>query len=185
MRDEREILTRALVIKKLKFEAQRPMVTAGLIFFTGTILFAIPFLIASSLVTKILVAVLYALPMILCAISCIRSLIRLGKISRGEFTVEEDVLTEVKDHQLSIWRLIVYGGWHSLMGDKSHLQHVFQFQSGKRFVANAEEYKNARLGTAAEFSMPGDVFYIVSYNDSPDKPVLLFSSKIYVNKSDR
>lgn len=185
MRDEREILTRALVIKKLKYEAQRSMVSAALIFFVGMILFGMLYLSFSSPAAKISVAVFYAVPAIVCVISLIRGVLQLGKISRGEFTVSEDVLTEIEDNQLSIRQLLLYGGWHSLMGNKSHLRHVFQFQSGRKFIANAEEYKNARLGTAAEFSMPGDTFFLVSYNDSPDKIVLLFSGKIYVNKSDR
>ena len=62
------------------------------------------------------------------------------------------------------------------------LRHVFEFKSGKKFVANVEEYKNTRLGVAAQFSMAGDSFFVVSYDNSPDKIILLFSSKTYTYK---
>ena len=47
-----------------------------------------------------------------------------------------------------------------LLGNKAHLKHIFHFQSGKTFIANAEEYKNTRLGTVARFSSGGDVFFL-------------------------
>ena len=104
------------------------------------------------------------------------------KAKRGNFTVVEDILTEVKDNQFNLIQLIMYGGRHTLLGNKAHLRHVFQFESGKTFIANAEEYKNTRLGVAAQFSMPGDTFFIVCYNDAPSKIILLFSSKTYTYK---
>ena len=64
-------------------------------------------------------------------------------------------------------------------------RHIFKFKSGKIFVANAEEYKNTRLDTAAEFSLRGDNFYLVFYNDSPNKIILLFSSKTYNYKAEK
>lgn len=72
-----------------------------------------------------------------------------------------------------------HGRKHTLFGNKAHLNYVFKFQSGKMFIANAEEYKNTRLGMVAEFSLPGDTFFLVHYNGSPDKIILLYISKLY------
>ncbi len=189
-KDEREILTRQMVFHKLAREAKRSMVGTLLICFLGIVLFGMMSLMSLSLPyvttkTKILAILPIPLHIIICAFFLVRALLRLFKAKRGEFTVVEDVLTEVTDNQFNLIQLIMYGGRHTLLGNKAHLRHVFQFESGKTFIANAEEYKNTRLGTAAQFSSPGDSFFLVFYNDSPSKIILLFSSKIYNYTGDK
>ena len=135
-------------------------------------------------VTKIVVGILVSLYFGVCAFFFLRALLRMFKAKHGEFTVVEDVLTEVKDNQFNLIQFIMYGGRDTLLGNKAHLNHIFHFQSGKTFIANAEEYKNTRLSTAAQYSSHGDSFFLVFYNDSPNKIVLLFSSKTYSYKGD-
>ena len=183
-KDEREILTRPTIQKKLIYEAKRSMIGSLLMCILGTMVFGMVSLILLfpnyvTFATKLIVSILVSLYFIACAFFFVRALLRMIKAKRGNFTVVEDVLSEIKDNQFSLVQLILYGGWHSLLGNKSHLNHVFKFQSEKTFIANVEEYKNTRLGKTAEFSSIGDSFYLVFYNDSPDKIVLLFSSKIY------
>ena len=188
MKDEREILTRQTILNKLVYEAKRSIVGSLLMCGLGLVLFGImSFILLTpsylTMVTKLIVGILPSFfYFIACAFFFIRALLSMNKAKRGEFTVVEDVLTEIKDNELSILRFLLYGRRYRL---KAYLYHVFKFRSGKMFIANAEEYKNTRLGAAAEFSMPGDIFYLVFYNDNPNKIVLLFSSKTYAYKAEK
>jgi hypothetical protein len=190
MKDEKEILTQQIVFKKLMYEAKRSVVGCLLMCVLGAVFFGMLSLILLSpsyvtVITKIIVGILSSLYFIVCAFFFVRALLRMIKAKQGAFTVVEDVLTEIKDNQFSLIQLIIHGGFDALLGNKAHLNHVFHFQSGKIFIANVEQYKNTRLGTAAEFSLPGDNFFLVFYNDSPNKIVLLFSSKIYTYKNEK
>ena len=183
MSDEREILTRQIVSKKLTYEAKRSMVGALLISILCAIIFGMINLLLLSAhfispTTKLVVNLLQLPVYVICAFSIVRAIINIVKIKRDAFTVVEDELVYVKDNEFSLLQFILYGGF----GNKSHLRHIFEFKSGKKFVANVEEYKNTKLGSAAQFSMPGDSFFIVFYNDSPNKIILLFSSKTHTYK---
>ena len=189
-KDEREILTRQSVLKKLIYEAKRSIVGSLLMCILGAVFFGALSLILLSpsyvtIVTRIIVGVLVSLYFIVCAFFFVFALLKIFKAKRGEFTVVEDTLTEIKDNQFNFMQLIIHGGFYTLLGNKAHLNHIFCFQSGKAFIANVEEYKNTRLGTAAEFSLPGDTFFLVSYNDNPNKIILLFSSKTYNYTDDK
>ena len=187
MKDEREVLTRQIISKKLTYEAKCSMVGALFICILCVLLFGMLnlFLQAAHSVPQIIKTVGIMLPLpvyVVCAFIFVRAIINVFEIKRDAFTIVEDKLICVKDNEFSLWQLILYGGRHTLFGNKSHLRHVFEFKSGKKFVANVEEYKNTRLGAAAQFSMPGDTFFIVCYNDAPSKIILLFSSKTYTYK---
>ena len=189
-KDEREILTRPTIQKKLIYEAKRSMIGSLLMCILGTMVFGMMSLILLfsnyvTFATKLIVSILVSLYFIACAFFFIRAILRMIKAKRGNFTVVEDMLEEIKDNRFSILQLIMYGGMHTLFGGKSHLNHIFKFKSGKIFVANAEEYKNTKLGAAAEFSLPGDTFFLVFYNDNPNKIILLFNSKIYTYKNEK
>jgi hypothetical protein len=185
MKDHRELLTRQTICEKLNWESKRSIGLSALILFFGLIFFGMINLVwsmalpANAGILKFIPLLLYLPVFVACVVSFVRALIRMSKVSRGEFTVTEETLTEIRDNEFSLIQLILYGGKHTLLGDKSHLRHVFKFESGKSFIANAGDYNNTRLRTAAEFSLPGDHFFLVFYNDSPDKIILLFSSKTY------
>lgn len=190
MKDEREILTRQTVLKKLVYEAKRSMIGSLSTCILGAIVLGMMSLLllsssSASQGIKLIVGLINALFYITCAFFFVRALLKLIKAKHGDFTVVEDVLKEIKDNHLSIIQLLIYGGTHTLFGNKSHLNHIFQFESGKTFIANVEEYKNTRLGAAAEFSLPGDSFFTVFFNDSPNKIILLFSSKTYTYKNEQ
>ena len=169
------------------YEAKRSMIGSLLMCIAGAILWGMLSLMLlgashTTATARIILGGFFSIWFIACAFFFVRALFKMLKAKRGEFTVVEDVLTEIKDNQLSLMQLIIYGGRHTLFGNKAHLNHIFHFQSGKIFIANVEEYKNTRLGATAEFSLPGDSFYLAFYNDSPNKIVLLFSSKTYSYK---
>ena len=190
MKDEREILTRQTILKKLAYEAKRSMIGSLLMCLLGAIVLGMMSLLLlsssnASQAIKLIVGLINAIFYIICAFFFVRALLKLIKAKRGDFTVVEDVLKEINDNQLSIIQLLIYGGTHTLFGNKSHLNHIFEFESGKTFIANAEESKNTRLGAAAEFSLTGDSFFTVSFNDSPNKIILLFSSKTYIYKDEQ
>ena len=187
MKDEREVLTRQIVSKKLTYEAKRSMVGALLICILCAIIFGMLNLLLWSAhyvspITKTVLNLLQLPVYAVCVFFFVRAIINICKTNRGAFTVTEDELVYVKDNEFSLLQFVLYGGRDIIFGNKSHLKHVFEFKSGKKFVANVEEYKNTRLGVAAQFSMPGDTFFIVCYNDSPSKIILLFSSKTYTYK---
>ena len=187
MKDEREILTRQIVSKKLTYEAKRSMVGALLICILCALVFGMFNLLLLSAhhvspITKTVVNLLQLPVYAVCVFSFVRAIVNICKTNKGAFTVTEEELVSVKDNEFSLLQLVLYGGRDIILGNKSHLRHVFEFKSGKKFVANVEEYKNTRLGVAAQFSMPGDTFFIVCYNDAPSKIILLFSSKTYTYK---
>lgn len=185
MKDNREVLTRQTICEKLNWESKRSIGISSIILLLSLIFFGMISMVwsmalpANAGILKFIPLLIYLPVFLACIVSFIRTSLRISKVSRGEFTVTEETLTEIRDNEFSTIQLILYGGKHTLLGDKSHLRHVFKFESGKTFIANAGEYNNTRLRTAAEFSLPGDHFFLVFYNDSPDKIVLLFSSKTY------
>ena len=191
MRDEREILTRQIISKKLIYEAKRSIVGALLICILCALVFGMFNLLLLSAhhvspITKTVVNLLQLPVYAVCVFFFVRAIINICKTNRGAFNVTEEELVSVKDNEfslLSLLQLVLYGGRDIILGNKSHLRHVFEFKSGKKFVANVEEYKNTRLDVAAQFSMPGDTFFIVCYNDAPSKIILLFSSKTYTYKN--
>ena len=184
MKDEREIITPEQVTLKLKREAQRSMLGALMTFIFGSIFCGLVSLMVlagskpGSAVPAIVASIQFSALAVYCVIIVIIAAIKLGKISRGEFTVSEEVLIEVKDNQLNLFLALISGR----LFNKDNYEHIFRFVSGKVFVANSGEYRNTRLGAAADFSMPGDVFYTVFYNDSPSKIVWIYSSKTYIYK---
>ena len=194
MKDEREILTRQLVLQKLKREAQRSMVGAFLILILGSVLFGMLSLICAvglpkdSGILKLLPVLLFIPVFITCIFLCVRALLQMLKAQRGDFTVVKENLTEVQDNQFNLIQfltdILLLGVIYKLSGNKSHIRHIFKFESGRQFIANVEEYKNSRLGVSAEFSLVGDSFFLVFYNDSPNKVILLFNSKTYNYKED-
>lgn len=183
MPDERDVLTRPIIAKKLRREAKRSTVGAALMCLMGAVFGGALLLLDSPHSTAnagdVLIGALLALWSLGCLIVFVRGLLRMYRAGRGAFTVTEEALTEIQDHQLSLWRLILFGGWHTLLGDRSHRYHRFRFESGKTFIANAGGSKNTRLGVAAEFSLAGDRFYLVCYDDRPSSIVLLFSEKTH------
>ena len=188
MRDEREILTRQIISKKLIYEAKRSMVGALLICILCAIIFGMFNLVLLSAhyvspIRKTVVNLLQLPVYAVCIFSFVRAIVNICKTNKGAFTVTEEELVSVRDNEFSLLQLVLYGGRGIIFGNKSHLRHVFEFKSGKKFVANAEEYKKTRLDVAAQFSMPGDTFFIVCYNDAPSKIILLFSSKTYTYKN--
>ena len=187
MRDEREILTRQIISKKLIYEAKRSMVGALLLYILCAPVFGMFNLVLLSAhyvspTTKTVVILLKLPVYAVCVFSFVRAIVNICKTNKGAFTVTEEELISVRDNEFSLLQLILYGGRGIIFGNKSHLRHVFEFESGKKFVANAEEYKKTRLDVAAQFSMPGDTFFIVCYNDAPSKIILLFSSKTHSYK---
>ncbi len=190
MKDERELLTRELVARKLMRDSGSSVITSILLFFLASLLSGMMYALFSSLsdlLAALVVGIPFAAVTIVFAFFVIRDVLQRRKARHGKFSIVEDELVEMHEDRFSIRQTLLYGNriniWHILLNKRlfarSSYEHVFQFKSGKRFVANSEAYQNTRLETAAQFSMPGDTFYIVTYEDAPDKIVWLYSTKIY------
>lgn len=187
MKDEREILTRQAVSKKLTYEAKRSIVGSLLTCVLAFILFGMLKLVLPSFTyaKNMMIVLVYVFPLPIyagCAFYFIRGTINYININKGAFSVVEDELVEIKDNELSLFHLLMSEGRGILAGQRNHLVHVFKFKSGKKYVVNAEEYKHTKLDAVAQFSNPGDSFYVVFYNHSPNKIILIFSAKTHTYK---
>ncbi len=175
--DEREILTRNIIFQKLLREAKRSMVGSVLFFAFGSFVFGMMYFmfVPRSKAFAMFQAVSFVIFTALCLLFFVRGTLRMGKAKRGAFSVTKEILTDVKEDQLNVWRLLITGRIFS----RSNYDHIFRFESGKTFVANSDEYRSTSLDATARFSLSGDAFFLVSYNDSPEKIVLLYSTKLY------
>ena len=189
MKDEREILTRQIISEKLCHEAKRSLICTLMICILGAILFltinlGINTFTQVKQISKIILFFLQLFFYAICAYHFIRAIIDIFNIKRGTFTVTEDKLIDSEYNEPSLLQFLLYSRGVISAGKQSYMRHVFRFESGKKFVANAEEYKHTKLSAAAQFSTSGDIFYVVFYNNSPNKIILLFSAKThsYPNK---
>ena len=187
MKDEKEILTRDSIQKKLIHEAKRAIIGPALLLLLGAFVYGIMFLalIAPSWDSKlflIFIAVPFAILAIILIIRMIKGFAQLGKARRGEFSIVEDRLTRMEDHKFRFWRFLLRFDLRAPVMSfirKPYYEHVFHFASGKQFVIDAYEYENTHIGTVAQFSQTGDELILVSYDDAPEKIIMLFSPKIY------
>ena len=127
MKDEREILTRELVSQKLKREAKRTMFGALMTFILGSIFFGLVSLMVlavskpESIAPTIVSSVLFSALAVYCVVMLILAAIKLGKIGRDEFTVAEEVLLEINDNQLNVFRALISGR----IFNKDSYEHIF------------------------------------------------------------
>lgn len=181
MKDEKEVLTRQTIFQKLIRECKRSMVGAVLMLFFGALIFGMQYLLViGSLPTvppavKVIETVFIVGFVGVCAFFFLRAVLRLGKARREEFLVVEDRLENMYDERPNILRMLLTGR----ISNPSNYDHVFKFESGRKFTVNCGEIRNSRLDTVAKFSLAGDVFYLVCYKNSPEKIVWLYASKIY------
>lgn len=174
MQDEREVLTRDIIRKKLIYDAKRGIFNSLFLLFLSALFLGALYLIS----LKIIILVLLSIWAVGCLFFFVRAILRMMKAKRWEFTVDEDTLRSIHDDKFSWWRFAINFGnrYHRRRDD---LEHVFEFKCGKKFVAGAAEYQNTSVDTAAKISFEGDKFFLVYYNDDPDRLIFIFSSKIY------
>lgn len=191
MKDEREILTRDIIQQKLIREAKRPIIGATLLLIPVSIVFGLMYLLAcvttspTSFPSIFLLVALVGFA-IICGIDIIRGTIHLGKARRGEFSIGEENLIKMEDFKFSFWQFFLRFDIRfpiSSLIHRPYFNHVFEFQSGKKFIVNAAEYKETHVNTAAQISHIGNKLIVVSYNNTPEHIVMLFSPKIYNYKA--
>ncbi len=183
MKDEREILTRQIVYKKMMTKAKSSVIGALIFFFFEALAFGMQIWLvamASSMSTAVVIleGLLAAALVGHFVFLCMRGVIRMGKVQREEFIVVEDRLEDMQEERPNILRMLMTGRISNL----SNYDHVFRFESGRKLVVNCGEVQNSRMDAVAKFSLPGDVFYLVCFRDSSEKIVLLFATKIYQYK---
>lgn len=191
MKDEREILTRAIVQQKLIRKEKRDIIGNALLLLLGAFVYGFMFLLLlipswDAKLFLIFVAIPFALLSIIPIIHIIKGCVKLGKARRGAFSVTEDSLSKMEDFKFSFWKFLLRFDMRTPVMSfikKPYYEHVFQFESGKKFVIDAYEYENTHMGTVAQFSQMGDKLIVAFYNDTPERIVLLFSPKIYHYKA--
>ena len=185
MRDERELLTRDIVQQKLIREAKRAIIGPVLIFLLGFLVLGLPglLLLKMSPTFSIVFAVAFIVLAYVCLFQIKRGNKQLGNAKCGDFLITEERLTKIEDHKLSVWQIILRLNTQFPIITKDYYNHIFEFESGKKFVVNAGEYKDTHIGTVAQFSQVGEELIVVSYVDSPEKIIMLFSPKIYNYKA--
>ena len=191
MKDTREILTRDILQQKLIQEAKHLIIGATLLLVPISIILGLTYLVVcystspnSFLSIFLLVAIIGAA--IIFGIDIIRGAIRLCKARQGEFTIVEENLIKMEAFKFSFWQLFLRFDLRfpilSLI-HRPYFNHIFEFESGRKYIVNADEYKEAHVNTAAQISQVGDTLLVVSYNDNPRKVIRIFSSKIYHYKA--
>ena len=191
MKDNREILTRDILQQKLIQEAKHLIIGATLLLVPISIILGLTYLVVcfstspnSFLSIFLLVAIIGAA--IIFGIDIIRGAIRLCKARQGEFTIVEENLIKMEAFKFSFWQLFLRFDLRfpilSLI-HRPYFNHIFEFESGRKYIVNADEYKDAHVNTAAQISQVGDTLLVVSYNDNPRKVIRIFSSKIYHYKA--
>ena len=191
MKDNREILTRDILQQKLIQEAKSLIIGATLLLVPISIILGLTYLVVcfstspnSFLSIFLLVAIIGAA--IIFGIDIIRGAIRLCKARQGEFTIVEENLIKMEAFKFSFWQLFLRFDLRfpilSLI-HRPYFNHIFEFESGRKYIVNADEYKDAHVNTAAQISQVGDTLLVVSYNDNPRKVIRIFSSKIYHYKA--
>ncbi len=181
--DGRTGLTRADVYKRLKKDATRTIVGSVTALLVGLMflgLFLLLETVAPSGIGMILCGVFALLLTTGCAFFFIKGLRTMGKAQRGEFTVREERLMWVEDNKLNPWLFLLnFDLKRPFLSREISCEHIFQFESGKCVKLNSNAYRHTHLSTAAEFSLPGDLFITVFYDDSPEKITALYSAKLY------
>lgn len=191
MKDNREILTRDILQQKLIQEAKHLIIGATLLMVPISIILGLTYLVVCYSTSPnsfpsifLLVAIIGAA--IIFGIDIIRGAIRLYKARQGEFTIVEENLIKMEAFKFSFWQLFLRFDLRfpilSLI-HRPYFNHIFEFESGRKYIVNADEYKDAHVNTAAQISQVGDTLLVVSYNDNPRKVIRIFSSKIYHYKA--
>ena len=191
MKDNREILNRDIIQQKLIQEAKHLIIGATLLLVPISIILGLTYLVVcystspnSFLSIFLLVSIIGAA--IIFGIDIIRGAIRLCKARQGEFTIVEENLIKMEAFKFSFWQLFLRFDLRfpilSLI-HRPYFNHIFEFESGRKYIVNADEYKDAHVNTAAQISQVGDKLLVVSYNDNPRKVIRIFSSKIYHYKA--
>lgn len=185
MKDNREILTRDIIQQKLIREAKRTIIGSVLIWLLGFIVLGLPGLLLIEMIP--IFASIFGFSFIGLSLVCLFQIKRgskqLGEAHSGDFLIAQERLTKIEDHKLSIWQTILRFRTQFPIITKDYYNHIFEFESGKKFVVNAGEYKDTHIGTVAQFSQVGEELIVVSYVDSPEKIITLFSPKIYNYKA--
>ena len=191
MKDTREILTRDILQQKLIQEAKHLIIGATLLLVPISIILGLTYLVVCYSTSPnsfpsifLLVAIIGAA--IIFGIDIIRGAIRLCKARQGEFTIVEENLIKMEAFKFSFWQLFLRFDLRfpilSLI-HRPYFNHIFEFESGRKYIVNADEYKDAHVNTAAQISQVGDTLLVFSYNDNPRKVIRIFSSKIYHYKA--
>lgn len=188
MKDEREILTRDIVQQKLIYEAKRFIIGPLLIWLLGFIVMGLPSLLLIKMDPSLsALAFVFSFAFIgltfICLFKIKRGSKQLGAAKCGNFVITQERLTKMEDYKLSIWQTLLRFDISFPIITKDYCNHIFEFESGKKFVVNAGEYKDTHIGTVAQFSQVGDELIVVSYINAPEKIVMLFSPKIYNYKA--
>ena len=191
MKDTREILTRDILQQKLIQEAKHLIIGATLLLVPISIILGLTYLVVCYSTSPnsfpsifLLVAIIGAT--IIFGIDIIRGAIQLCKARQGEFSIAEESLIKIEAFKFSFWQLFLRFDLRfpilSLI-HRPYFNHIFEFESGRKYIVNADEYKDAHVNTAAQISQVGDTLLVVSYNDNPQKVIRIFSSKIYHYKA--
>ena len=176
--DEREVLTYQKISKKLQHSAKANIAMSVVFLILFSFLSLCMFFITKGIVRYIVLALLDIPFGLFCIASIVMEAIKLYGAKNGEFSVVRERLEYVEAskpsfRQFLFWILTQRG----FVSREYYLRHIFHFESGKEYIISV----NASMASdvAAEFSMPGDTFFVVFFNSRPNKIALVYNEKIY------
>ena len=191
MKDNREILTRDILQQKLIQEAKHLIIGATLLLVPISIVLGLTYLVVCYSTSPnsfpsifLLVAIIGTA--IVFGIDIIRGAIQLCKARQGEFAIAEESLIKIEAFKFSFWQFFLRFDLQfpilSLI-HRPYFNHIFEFESGRKYIVNADEYKETHVNTVAQIAQVGDTLLVVSYNNNPRKIIKIFSPKIYHYKA--
>lgn len=172
--DHRETLTRVQIATKLKKDG-----TQGAIFLAIPMLLVIiiplAFLMAVLQIKELIIvgSIIIALALALVIYSVSLAISVLYKVNSGKYTVIEDSLISVTED-------IYYKRGRRSGLPIEHHDYIFLFNSGKEYKASSPlSNDETRIMFSATHSNPGDIFYVVTFDNAPMKPVLIYSGVLF------
>ena len=191
MKENREILTRDILQQKLIQGAKHLIIGATLLLVPISIVLGLTYLVVCYSTSPnsfpsifLLVAIIGTA--IIFGIDIIRGAIQLCKARQGEFSIAEESLIKIEAFKFSFWQFFLRFDLQfpilSLI-HRPYFNHIFEFESGRKYIVNADEYKETHVNTVAQIAQVGDTMLVVSYNNNPRKIIKIFSPQIYHYKA--
>lgn len=167
--DKKRVLTKDIIrdslFKEAKFYLIQNIFTLFIILVLCIVLVFIA--IRNPGVETILFSILFVALMIFISFITVRHGKECVALSRGEFTIRQDRLINIKPHQ-STWKTRTDGVYHK--------EDVFFFESGIKFVHTRITPTQKDLTLSANC---GDMFYLVFLDRQPSKPKYIYNSQTF------
>ena len=167
-KDERTVITRGEIAKKLKHDARLELILSVVIGLPVALLFLLLAAEIGNILLYLYIGIVDAVILGYCAIAVFRTSRLLIDLHHDRFSVEEDRFCSAEARPLPRHRR-----------SRHHTcEYRLTFASG-RVYATEHAPDGVRFSYSFSFSKPGDPFYLVVLHRAPDKPILIYSGVLF------